>query len=246
MSLKKNLNKAGVPEEVRDAIKKNLRKSRLDYWLKTIPYKAVAPIMAFFIARKMKWEDNDVPDRFRKWGNNIGPHGDAFNWSWYDDPTTGERYLKRDLAPLDPEVRVNNRDQPLCYWRKGNPHVREKSSIRVWLTRNPASRAAQDQGCKLAGATRLNEAGELEWDYRVWGTEGIDLQNGPGRKRVGIRVLELNGNYQVDVVKKLFWRIGIDGSLGYKLGNVKADYDCKNPNAESSVVYLWRPCLLEK
>lgn len=245
MSIDKHLDAAGFPQELRQAFKDEMKKSRHDFWRKAFYYKATAMFMAGKIAKEMKWEDDQVPERYMKWRNNISPHGDAFNWGWYDDPVSGTRYLKREAAPLDKEVRVNNRDQPLCYWRKGNPHTRETESIKTWLRRNPGSGACQDEGVKVPGATRVNSDGVTVWDYQVWGSEGIDLENSPGRERVGVRVLSLGGHYQIKVVKKLFWRFGISGELGYKLGNVKADYDVFDPNAEASVTYTWLPCFLK-
>lgn len=239
------LRKAGVPEELHAEAVASLVKSRDLYWKDVIIYKATAFFVMLIAVPQMKWEDNEVPQWAIRWNNNISPHGDANNW-----PIHPDGYNKREAAPLDKNIRHNAANQPLCYYRKGNPHVRNLMSMFVWMgIRNPGAGRALQVGEDVGGLTRIHETGGVVFDTQRWGDEN------PGKKNLGIRVLRLGNHWHVmdhyewkkftiPLIKKTI-RIGLDSSYGYKVGNAGADYDARDPAARICVCHTTLPFFIK-
>lgn len=231
------LNEANVPAEFHDQAVNSLLQSRYLYWSSVVWHKLTAPIAVAFIVPFMNWADDEVPSWALSYRNNRTPHGDALDWV-----TMPGGYATIGKAPLDEAVRTNSDGRPLCYWRNGNPHVRETMSRYVWMgLRNPGAGRAYDLGPSIYNAPSHQQAdGSLAYDITSYGSDTEPTKNNPG-----IKVLCLNGNWQILKVSKPskflgLFNTGSSCNYGFKVVNA-ADHYPNDPDARLSVSHIKVP-----
>ena len=155
------------------------------------------------IAKRLSWTDNRLAedDKYKKYDIepmlNITANGD--NSTWVETPAGG-RPIEEVMLSQDKDSQEYKDAVKSCYWKKGE-HPRSEKARAAWYRRN-------------AGAYTVYQRGEY-----------IDPHQ-PVRKFIyedkKVKATFRNSGvvWQVEIEKKLFWKLGIKTRLGYEIDNI--------------------------
>lgn len=199
MNYEKYLDIAGVNDpHLRQEAIVYLTKCQQDYKAEKIAkHKLTAWLVIGYllVTNKVKFEDENLPAKWRNYENDVSINGDRGTWFWVD----GKEGTYAELHP----VPLDDSAIPLCYYAEGH-HPRSKWARWIWLGfRNMASRLAFESGPEITPEMRKN--------LRAWGDTQTD------RGHPGVLVLELNGHWSIYVVEPWYFGLVIRRNVGVKL-----------------------------
>lgn len=237
---KKYLVNAGVPEALHEEAIASLLSSRKTFWSDVFFFKLTAPFVVPFIIPFLKWETEKLPKLFSGWDNNISLNGDRSSWH-----VTEAGYSKRLPAPLDKSIKLTDNGNLLNYYAGANRHVRHWISRLVWLGfRNPGANRALQKGPLVTNHYKRDTSNNsYSFDIEEWGYEEASRNNH------GVKIRRLGNYWQITAFRswkqfKLFdkkYELCLDSNWGYKINNVKYDYDCRDPEARLCVCHTSVP-----
>lgn len=207
MDIKKNLIAHGVPEHLHEEALANfaLAKERTKPLTK---YKLLAPLVMFwllYLTKKVKWEDNKLPEQYWQYDNNISMNGDG--WGTLLKDGTCLNQVDKKIVEAGEGIAIPYFDERYtgdAYYAEGH-HPRSKRARYVWMGwRNRASAFAQEQGLPM----------RLDQPLRRWGTEN------PQRLNPGSEFLNCDGLWQFREVREVFFKkLTYVRNLGFKINN---------------------------
>ena len=247
MRIKDYLELAGVPGHLHAEAEKCMRSA---FWrmIPTLFAKALAFLgMGFVAGFTAKREAEGVRWAWLKpWDNNISINGDRGPWGWMAR-ADGVPYSARQSVPDNELYRLDDGPEGVLktlynyWWRPGKALARERMSRATWLTRNPASGAANMLGRSIMPVDLLL-TGATEWEHVMMQWRYDD---GAGTQ---IWVLRVNGIWCIRFVRPVDWKIKgksfrtwLGGGYGYKLHNAFWDWHCLDPNMRASVSHISNP-----
>lgn len=208
MDIKKNLIAHGVPEHLHEEALASfaLARERVKPVLK---YNLTAPIFMFwllFLTKRVKWEDNKLPEKHWKWDNNMSMNGDG--WGTLLKDGTCLNRVNDELVASGEGIAIPYYDERYtgdAYYAEGH-HPRSRWARYIWMGwRNRASAYAQAQGMPM----RLDES-----MYKRWGTKD------PSRQNLGSEFLTCDGLWQYREVREVFFKkLTYIRNLGFKVNN---------------------------
>ena len=228
------LQQSEVPQTYWEEIVASMNKSHDLFYPDVLLTKLTAPFAVPFIIPFLRWEDEKLPDWCSRYDNNISINGDSANWTNVTRED-GIVYGKRIPQPLDKNITHNAGGDILNYYTKRG-HVRDWWARLVWLGyRNPGGGRAFQVGPNVSHlVSKVNDT-TLKFDIRRWGPAK------PTRKEKSVVVYNIGEHWQIIAHYPWKGKIWIDANLGYKVGNLAADYGPGDPEAQLCVCHTKVP-----